>query len=273
MALQSPLFPELESPDFIYSEEVTEVAADVLGRHGHVGSKAGVARLRPVAEALENGELHIVYLSNTKPLAEGEDPSKHDVAAKCVKAPRLWHDVTGVDVAIWVREAVWTGLDEQSRHGVLLHELLHVEVTRDKDDQVMLAVRKHDVEDFTDVIRHYGPIAGDAASYVRAAAAFSGQPEPLHPQFNALQGLANDAEMDITISGGGKSRTLHGRPAVEPPADVRALYGNLVRQGEALEQALHRVADDTEAIGTPEGQRLLEVVNQGGGAEIPWPSE
>ena len=213
--LQPAMFPDIEGPDFVRSDEFAKVAEDVLDRHGQARSTSRSPRLVPVAEAIENGELRILYLANTKPLGEDEDPRKHDVTAKCMKAPRLWHDVTGYDVAIWVREAIWKKLDEGERRGVLLHELLHVEVTRDKDDQPKLAIRKHDVEDFTDVIRYYGPIAGDSGSYVRAAALFSGQPVPLHPATAGLQRLANEMGTDITLEHNGRSATIHGR-AVDP---------------------------------------------------------
>jgi len=37
----------------------------------------------------------------------------------------------------------------------------------------------NEVEDFVDVVRHYGPIFGEGARLVRAAATFAGEPTPL----------------------------------------------------------------------------------------------
>ena len=163
-ALQPAMFPEIVGADFVRSEAVADVAEDVLRIHGVPGT-----RLQPVAQAIGDGDLHVLYLLNAKPLAEDEDLGKHDVAGKCIKAPALWRDVTGYDVAIWIRGAIWRDLDEQGRRAILMHELLHVDIDYDKDNQPKLALRKHDVEGFVDVAKHYGPIEGEGAAYVRAA--------------------------------------------------------------------------------------------------------
>lgn len=200
-ALQPAMFPDLESADFYRDDELDEAAAEVMHRHGHVG---GVARLVPVVEAIENGEIRVLFLMNGKPLAETDDPSQHDVAGKCLKAPALWHDVTGYDVAIWIRGAIWKDLDESRRRGILLHELLHVELTRDKDEQPRVGIRKHDVEGFVDVARLYGPIEGEGAAYARAATV--GVVAPLQEVADALGG-------EVTIEAAGKSATLRPRKA------------------------------------------------------------
>lgn len=201
--LQPAMFPDLAGGDFYQDDELDEVAANVIARHGHVG---GVGRLIPVVEAIENNEIRVLFLMNGKPLAENDDPSHHDVAGKCVKAPALWHDVTGYDVAIWIRHAIWKDLDEHARRGILLHELLHIELTRDKDEQAKVGVRKHDVEGFVDVARHYGPIEGEGGAYVRAATVGIASP---------LQELADDTGNTVTVTAGGKSATLRPRNGEE----------------------------------------------------------
>lgn len=178
MAIQEHAFPEIEGPDFVRSSEVEAVAEKVLELHGGIG---GVARLHPVAEAIRQEELRIMWLFNEKPFNdEVEDDQEPEIAGRCVKAPKLWRDVTGIDVAIWIRKHFWDDFNTELRRAVLLHELLHIEVKRDKDGEPKFAIRKHDVEDFVDVARQYGPsaLAGDGGRYVRAAALFAGEPEP-----------------------------------------------------------------------------------------------
>lgn len=165
-ALQPAMFPDIEGPDFVKSEAVAEVAEEVLRIHGRA---EGVARLYPVARAIAEEEIHVLWLLNAKPFDPEKDEEEHDTAGKCLKAPRLWHDVTGFDVAIWLREGYWEEWDQPTREAAVLHELLHVEVERDKNDQPKVRIRKHDVEDFVDVVRHYGPMFGEAGAYVRAA--------------------------------------------------------------------------------------------------------
>ena len=173
--LQPSMFPDIEGPDFVKSSEVADVGETVVRIHGR-----GIGQLGPVAEAITEEEIHVLWLLNTKPFDPEKDEEGHDAAGKCIKAPGLWHDVTGYDVAIWIREYFWKQWDEPTRRAAILHELLHVEVDRDKDDQVKVKIRKHEVEDFVAVALAYGPIFGDAPRYVRAAAVFAGEPTPLH---------------------------------------------------------------------------------------------
>lgn len=204
MATQIKTFEGLDGPDFVRSSEVEAVGDDVLGRHGMIG---GVAHLHPVAEAVREGELSILWLMNEKPWNnQTEDDQQPEIAGRCVKAPRLWHDVTGYHFAIWIRKHFWDEFSTDLRRAVVLHELLHIEVTRDANSQPKFAVRKHDVEDFVDVARQYGPsaLAGDGGRYVRASALFAGVAQP-------LVDLAESTGTDITISAGARSATIKGR--------------------------------------------------------------
>jgi len=227
MALQPALFPEIEEPDFVRSSEVAGVAEDVLRIHGKVG---GVGRLHPVARAIADEEIHVLWLLNAKPFDPEKDEEGHDAAGKCVKAPALWHDVTRFDVVIWIREFFWSRWDEATRRAAVLHELLHVEVDRDRNNQAKVRIRKHDVEDFVDVVRHYGPIFGEGPALVRAAAAFRGHPEPLRPDREAIdvEDLSREA-LELTVAaanagafGEGVSASVgHGpSPAVGDPVVV-----------------------------------------------------
>ena len=178
MAVQQRAFPEIEGPEFVRSDDVAKVAADVLLAHGGIG---GIGRLHPIAGAIRDGELKILWLLNTKAWNdESEADQEPEIAGRCVKAPGLWRDFTGFDFAIWAREHFWDQFDANLRRALVLHELLHIEVKHNKRGEIKLSTRKHDVEDFVDVARQYGPgaLAGDGARYVRAAAIFAGEPEP-----------------------------------------------------------------------------------------------
>src|SRR6185369_1477219 len=110
---RSPVMaPDLEGPEFIPSEEITSVARDVLSLHGGAG---GVVRLFDLARAIRDGEISVVYLFNTKAWDELTEREEHDTAGKCMKAPRLWHDLTGYDVAIWIRQYLWQSWDVATR--------------------------------------------------------------------------------------------------------------------------------------------------------------
>lgn len=223
MTTQPVMFPELESPDFVRSDELAKVGADVLRLHGGV---LGVPRLHSVAEAVREDELTILWLLNTKPWNdETDDENEPEVAGKCLKAPRLWSDVTGYTFAIWARKHFWDQFDLEHRRALVLHELLHIEVKRDKDNQPKFAVRKHDVEDFVDVARQYGPaaLAGDGARYVRAAAAYAGEPAPIG---RPIDRPADDEE-DLRPTGEINADALRGEAdrSIEDDEDPGGLEG------------------------------------------------
>lgn len=189
MALQPSMFPEIDGPEFVRSDEVREVGETVLDLHGGSG---GVAPLYPIAQAIRDGELRILWLMNEKPYKDDEE-EKHGVAGKCVKAPRLWHDVTGYHFAIWIRQHFWNEWDPEIRRAAVLHELLHIEVKRDKDGQPKFSTAPHDVEDFVDVVRQYGPIFGEGPRLVRAAALFAGEPAPILSRTRGKDKIVRDA--------------------------------------------------------------------------------
>lgn len=167
MIAEAVLFPELEGPEFVPSDEVERVAGDVLRRHANQAGSLSVPMLVPLEEAVRGEELRIAYLLNTKDFDPLTEEATHDAIAKCIKAPKLWHDVTGIDVVIWVRAYFWNLFDARKRAAVALHELLHVGVDHDQDGKIKVKVRKHDVEDFVAVMRFYGPLDAPREHFAR----------------------------------------------------------------------------------------------------------
>lgn len=164
MATQPAMFPEIDGPDFLRDEAIQKVGEEVLWAHGKVGGP-----LFEVAEVIHNEDIRILWLRNDKPFDPTKDEESHENVGKCIKAPGLWRDVTGYDVVIWLRGYFWDRWPAEIREASVLHELLHVEVKRNKNEEARVATRKHDVEDFVAVVKLYGPVVGDAARYIRAA--------------------------------------------------------------------------------------------------------
>ncbi len=175
MAVQPEIFPDLESAEFVVSDEVAEVARTVIARH-----RGAIGRIEAIAEQLDAGACVITYVLNEKPFDPDVEEEEPEIAGRCVKAPALWRDLIGWTFVVWARGYFWRQYDQALREALLLHELLHIEVKLDKNGEPKFSVRKHDVEDFVDVALQYGPnaLAGDGARYVRAAALFAGEPEP-----------------------------------------------------------------------------------------------
>jgi hypothetical protein len=215
-SLDPVLWPEIEGPEFVRSSDVAAVAEAVLSEHGKAG---GVPRVFDTARAIRDGEIHVLWLLNDKPFDELNEEKSHDAAGKCLKAPRLWHDVTGFDLAIWIRGYFWRRAEPRVRQAMLLHELLHVEIRRTKENEAKVSIRKHDVEDFVDVVRHYGPIfgyaEGGARGLVKAAQLWDERTAKPDEEDLRPKGEVNPAALRGEVERA--SRPKNGGPQTRPP--------------------------------------------------------
>lgn len=181
---------EQEATYFERSDEVAEVAEQLLGKH------LLLARLR---------EVSIAYL-----LQQGTDPQQGksreatiDTIAKAVKAPPLWQELANVLAVVWVNGRAWSALGTRQREAVVLHELLHLDV--DKTGKLVLL--KHDVEEFTYVVAHYGPWHGGLERFGEQMGLWGA-----HRAGDGLQQVANEMGAAITLKAGGKEATLEPHP-------------------------------------------------------------
>jgi len=138
--------------DYRRSDEVQGIAERLIAQHADT-----FADVRDLA---------VIYLLRR---VDGEmDVKTIDALAKCVKAPALWRDVYGVDVAIWVDERYWQRFDARRREAVIMHELLHIGVT----DAGKVKLQDHSVEEFGMVARLYGQWLPDLERFAEQLALF-----------------------------------------------------------------------------------------------------
>jgi|GEM_PF-5946452 len=196
---RAELFPDLSDAQFIEAPQVGFVAAEVLSRHADGARR--IARLEDVRQAINEGDIRVGFLLNVKPFDPLKEEAKHDAIAKCVKAPTVWHDLTGFDAIIWIRDFWWQLFGPEAREALVVHELLHLDVSYDKAGEVGLKVRKHDLEEFGDVVRHYGSVLPGVADFAVQLAAGT---DPAQP----LRDLADDTGNSITITANGREATI-----------------------------------------------------------------
>jgi len=125
--------------DYYRSGEVEAVAAKLIDPKGRHAITFGSVR-----------DFSVIYL-----LRRVDGPMEArtiDALAKCHKAPALWRDVYGVDVAIWVDERYWQRFTERQREAVVMHELLHI----GQNDAGKVKLLEHSVEEFGLVVATYG---------------------------------------------------------------------------------------------------------------------
>jgi hypothetical protein len=81
-----------------------------------------------------------------------KDEGGCNILARFVKVPPLWHGLTGYDAIVRVEEWAWGRLGPSEQEALIAHELSHGAMS----DKGALRVEKHDLEEFSFVVRHYG---------------------------------------------------------------------------------------------------------------------
>ena len=105
----------------------------------------------PLLEPLKHSEVSICYLASDK-----EKTSKRRVVfAECERVPDKWRWACPHDFTITVFEPNAERLDQTQLEILMLHELLHVGIERDGNEESYF-LRPHDVEDFRVLLEEHG---------------------------------------------------------------------------------------------------------------------
>jgi hypothetical protein len=203
---ETGLFPGTEVEPFIGAPDLERLGAVVLGEFKEF---TGLAR------AVVDQAVSVVYVFETKPFDPVKDEMKPHIIAKVTKASPLWRCVSGVELVVQFRQAFWDVFDVDQRRAVLHHEFTHVEVETAKDGAVKLSLREHDVEDFTQTMRKFGPIIPGRAAFVKAF--LDWQHEQERPEPTKLRRVETAAGPQ-TVAGDG--RILSDETDVRPTGEV-----------------------------------------------------
>lgn len=103
------------------------------------------------------------------------DRDGHVVLGKCKKASDLDRELTPWDFVILLNADVWPDLTDAQREAILDHELCHAAVVygddgrpkRDERGRVCYRVRKHDVEEFYEVVKRHGTFKRDLEEFAK----------------------------------------------------------------------------------------------------------
>lgn len=77
-------------------------------------------------------------------------------AGRCIRANKELKFFSGYDYLIQMSGTLWEMLDEETQFVLMYHELKHISVDEDKDGNEVYKIRRHDVEDFSDIIDEHG---------------------------------------------------------------------------------------------------------------------
>lgn len=80
------------------------------------------------------------------------------VHGRCIKCSAELAYYSNVDYIIEINEATWNILDDKAKYILMYHELLHINIEyNEKKDEYDFKIKKHDIEDFKDIIDRHGP--------------------------------------------------------------------------------------------------------------------
>lgn len=228
---ETGLFPGTEVPPFIAAPELEVLADSVI---------AGYDEFDPIAAAIREEGLSIVYVFETKPFDPLEEELKPHTIAKVTKASPLWRCLTDHEYVIQFRQAFWDAFTDRQRTAVVHHELTHIDISVDAKGRTKFGTREHDVEDFTRTMRRFGPILPSRAEFVKAFLDWQHEqerPEPtklrqvdtIDPEalgdaivdhVEDLQETADRLGGDITVTANGRSRTIKARKGDDAGGDA-----------------------------------------------------
>lgn len=95
--------------------------------------------------------------------------------------PERWQVFAPFDFCIEVAWLQWQQLDVAQRQALVDHELYHCDLEVDDDGQGTWTLRKHDVEEFSEVITRHGLWKSDVRDFVETARQAQAVVEPLQP--------------------------------------------------------------------------------------------
>jgi hypothetical protein len=100
------------------------------------------------------------------------------VLGKMKKASDLDRELKPFDFALILNATAWEELDAKQREALVFHELCHGQIQedeetglpkRDEKGRKVYRIRKHDLEEFRDVVAEFGLYKSDLADFVRVA--------------------------------------------------------------------------------------------------------
>jgi hypothetical protein len=92
------------------------------------------------------------------------------ITGKAAIAPEQWRLLSGCDLLLIINETVWQVLGDKGREVLLDHELSHfTPPTAGKDGSLHWAIREHDLQEFSEVVKRHGVCTGDHRRLIEAA--------------------------------------------------------------------------------------------------------
>lgn len=120
---------------------------------------------------LRGAKITLAWRKEIKP-----DKDAHIVLGRCVKTSDLQKEYAEFDFIIVLNREFWQDFTEQQRLALMDHELSHAASSEDEDGEQkedergrkVWRLRKHDIEEFSDVIERHGLYKKDLERFAEA---------------------------------------------------------------------------------------------------------
>ncbi len=116
-------------------------------------------RIESCRKDLSDVKIGLAWHAGWRPDADGVRTH-----GKAIKRTDLDRSLDGFDAIIELNRQSWQAFDEKAKRRLIAHELEHIQVTRDRNGEVLLddknrvviRIRKHNIADFDNIIREFG---------------------------------------------------------------------------------------------------------------------
>jgi hypothetical protein len=140
---------------------------------------------------------------------------------QCRKRGDLDRELDGFDFIILLNKEAWDRLNEKQKRALIDHELCHAQIVIDSDgspktndrDRLVTRIRKHDCEEFRDIVNRHGLWKQDLEAFANAAINDAKRP---------LFGEVDKAETKATTNG--TDIAQFGTSDIVPPTDAPPLW-------------------------------------------------
>lgn len=148
-------------------------------------------------------DLHGARIAMAWRIALKADKDGHLMLGKCVKASDLQKEFSEYDFVILLNREVWLS-DEftlEKKQALVDHELCHATFAPDKDgfkkrderDRIVWRTRKHDIEEFFDIVRRHGCYKRDLQAFAEVLLRKKATP-PLIAAMDKSEALAHKTD-------------------------------------------------------------------------------
>jgi len=152
------------------------VTVQVLKRK-HQGKVTEPYRIMEQLIASEHGDLKGTKIVIAWRIGWRIDANGHLRLGQCRKRGDLDRELDSFDFVILLNKEAWPGMNDSQKVALIDHELCHAQVVVDadgepkKDDRgrFVCRIRKHDIEEFRDIVDRHGLYTDDLAAIAQAA--------------------------------------------------------------------------------------------------------